>query len=112
MPRQHDSIADRASLDGDEIVELRVQEHNAPLLQLCVEETDRCADLALLLAVDRVCDPEVLHCAAVENPAEQQLTSFMTHASVTGAKAEIAVPRTHEAVESASLRSQRRTWVW
>ena len=63
----------RSSLNSDEVVELRTYEDDAPLFESSIEEPKRRAHPALLLAIFRVGNKDVLHRATFQDPAEQQL---------------------------------------
>ena len=53
-PTKNDPIAFQSPLNSDDVVELRTYEDNAPLFQSSIEESNRRANPALLLAICRV----------------------------------------------------------
>ena len=74
---KHDTITYGPSLNSHDVVELRTYEDHAPLFKSSIEEADRCPHAAILLALCRVGDKDVLHRATIKDPAHQQLALFM-----------------------------------
>src|SRR5436190_14485286 len=94
----------------------RVDEQHAPGPCPVVEEANRSADAAFLLARLGVRDPEVLDGAAIEYPAELELAWRAPHAPVLAVEAEVAIPRADEAIPDprlfaqGSVRTRRREY--
>ena len=105
---KHDTITYRPSLNSHDVVELRTYEDYAPLLKSSIEEADCCPHAAILLALCRVGDEDVLHRATIKDPAHQQLALFMSNTAIIEVEAVVAVPGTHEPVEHLRLVAQRR----
>ena len=105
---QNDPVALPPALCGDDIVELRVDEDNAPLFELRVEKPNRCSDRALLLISGRIADSEVLHGVAIHDPAKVQLTLLAEHGAVVAVERELRIPGAHQTVEGLRLFAKRR----
>src|SRR5438094_1162370 len=105
---KHDTVTYRPSLNSHDIVELRAYEDYAPLFKSSIEEADRGPHAAILLALCRVGDKDVLHRATIKDPAHQQLALFMSNTAIIAVEAVVAVPGTHEPVEHLRLVAQRR----
>ena len=80
------------------------------LLESRIEEPERRADRAILLSVRRVRDPDVLHRATIQDPAEQQFAPLVANAAVIEVEGKIAIPGSHEAIEGSLLRSPSKDW--
>src|SRR6266498_108769 len=63
---------------------------------------------AILLALCRIGDKDVLHRATIQDPTDQQLALGMSNGAIIAIEAVVAVPGTHEPVEHLRLVSQRR----
>src|SRR6266700_665324 len=105
---KNDTIAFQSSLNSDDVVELRTYEDDAPLFESSIKESNRGANSALLLAICRVANKEVLHRATIQDPTDQQLALGMSNGAIIAIEAIVAVPGTHEPVEHLRLVSQRR----
>src|SRR5712692_3858986 len=88
---KHDTIAFQSPLNGDEVIELRTYKDHAPLFESSVEEPNRRANPALLLAICRVGNKDVLHRATIQDPAEQQLALFMSNTAIIEKEAIVAI---------------------
>ena len=73
---ENDAIALQSPLRIDEIIELRAHKNHAPLLESGIEEANRRADGAILLAVRRVSDPDVPQLATAGRTAAASRGGF------------------------------------
>src|SRR5205809_3711766 len=97
---QDDTIALTSPLRSNDIVELRIYKNDAPLLKRRIEEPNRRSDGAFLLTLGRIADPKILHCMAIQDPAEQQLSFFVKNGSVGAIESKVGIPCADEAVKS------------
>ncbi|TMA41006.1 MAG: hypothetical protein E6J82_13740, partial [Deltaproteobacteria bacterium] len=81
------------------------------LLESRIEEPERRADRAILLSVRRVRDPDVLHRATIQDPAEQQFAPLVANAAVIEVEGKIAIPGSHEAIEGPCFVPHRSTGI-
>jgi hypothetical protein len=100
---KNDTIAFRSPLNIDEVVALRGHKDHAPLFESSIEEPNRRANPAILLAICRVGNKDVLHRATIQDPAEQQLALFMSNTAILEKEAIVAISGAHEAIEDARL---------
>src|SRR5436190_14412155 len=100
---KHDTITYRPSLNSHDIVELRTYEDYAPLFKSSIEEADRCPHAAILFALSRIGDKDVLYRATIKDPAHQQLALFMSNAAIIEVEAVVAFPGPDESIEHASF---------
>src|SRR5437773_12024445 len=107
---KHNTITYRPSLNSHDVVELRTYEDYAPLFKSSIEKADRGPHAAILLALRRVGDKDVLHRATIKDPAHQQLALLMSKTAIIAVEAVVEVPGTHEPIDHASFVAERRIW--
>ncbi len=100
---QDDTVALTPALRADDVVELRIYKNHTPLLECRIEEPNRRSNRAFLLVFSRIADPEVLYCATIHDPAEQQLSLFMEDGSVIAVKRKLGIPSAYETVKGLRL---------
>src|SRR5262249_35612882 len=96
---QDDTIALTSPLRSDDVIELRIYKHDAPLLKCRIEEPNRRSDGAFLLTLARIADPQVLHCVTIHDPTEQQLSLFMKNGSIGTIEREVGIQSADETVK-------------
>src|SRR5215813_6368281 len=91
-PAERYSIPLSATLHSNVRSVYRVYEHHSPHFGLGIEKPHRRADLSLLRGFFGIGNPDVLHGATVEDPAELEFARSMYHATVLGEDGIVAIP--------------------
>src|SRR5439155_429031 len=108
---QDDTVAFTSALRADDVVELRIYENHAPLLECRIEEPNRRSNRALLLGFRRITDPEVLYCVTIHGPSEQQFSLFLGDGSVITLERKLGIPSADETVKGLGLVPHRGIWI-
>src|SRR2546423_611304 len=105
---QDDAVSVQAALRRDDVIVLRPDVHDPPLLLIGVEEPDGSADRSLFPGRRRITNPQVLNGVAIHHPAEQDLALLVGDGAVVMWETEITIPRTNESVEHLGLIAEGR----
>src|SRR5215472_17600190 len=100
---KHDPVSLTPALCGHDVIVLRVDINNPPLLECSIEKPNRGADRPFFLVASGITDPEVLYRSPVHHPAKPDLAFVVGNASVVARKREIGVPHADQAIEGLSF---------